>query len=188
MRALVIAAMAVALATPVAAQDTASDYREAYTRLFGDREADNLAAAEVSLGLLRTIAGTWVNAGQINRGPELDVDNLQRDCDFVGTRISNAGDYGFTTQTLRRGEPVGGVSTYMFATGGYYVYVTDLNGFLDEVLPNTTRESLPPQQILGLLQSGHSGYARVEMVGPDVLVIDSLSATAMVLVRCPDAG
>lgn len=180
-----IAATAVALATPVAAQDMASDYREAYTRIWGEAEVSAVAAAEIGLSILPTIAGTWIDAGFLMRGADLDADLVTSGCGFTPLVITNVGDYGFQTEMTRRGEPTGDVRTYMFSTGSYYSFLTDLNGYLGTLTAGQELSNFSTEQVLGWLQSGTSGVARVEAVGHDVLMIDSPNGASMVLVRCP---
>lgn len=183
---VVMAAMAVAMATPVAAQDAVADAREAYTGIWGDGEATAVAAAEVGLSILPTIAGAWIDVAPGPRGPEeIDADFIAGVCGIRPITISNVGDYGFQLEMTRRGEPTGDVRTYMFATGSYYSFITDLNGFLGTLTGDRELTEFPEQLVLAWLQSGTSGIARVEAVGPDVLVVDSPTAGAMILVRCP---
>lgn len=181
---LVIAAMAVAIATPVVAQDMAGDFREAYTRTYGEGPPGALSAAEVGLSILPTIAGNWLRGDIIAEQPDLDLDQLAQFCDGpFSIRIENAGNFGFTTETIRRGEGQGDLRTFMFASGRYFGFVSDLDGVVDRLFGSGASATAAPSQILDLV-SGTSGMARVEMVGSDVLMIDSPTAAPMIFVRC----
>lgn len=183
---LAIAAMAVALATPVAAQDTTADFRAAYISTYGDSDPVPIAAAEVGLGVLSTIAGIWLQTDFAMEGPELDLETLAQGCAFRPIAISNIGTFGFQTEPLVRGEPSGNVRTYMFTMGRYYSFVTDLDGLAARLFGDRDLSIMSPRDYAPVIISpGNSGYARVEMIGPDVLLVDSPTAGAMILVRCP---
>ncbi len=186
MRTLATALMAVAFATPVLAQDTAADFREAYISTYGERAPEALSADEIGLSVLSTIAGTWIVADLTMNGPDLDPEMLAGGCGFTPLVITNAGNFGFQTESLVRGELAGDVRTYMFTRGRYYSFVTDLNGLATRFFGDQDLSNMDPQQYApALFSPANSGFARVEFVGPDVLLMDSPTAGVRILMRCP---
>lgn len=181
---LAIAAMAVALATPVAAQDTSADFREAYTRVYGDRAPEIISAAEEGLGILSTIPGTWTRANDLMQGPDFDPEVISNGCLFRSIQITTVGDYSFRTEWFNREDPTGRTQSYTFRAGLYYTFTSDLNGLLNMLSGGRELTEFPPQQVLGWMHST-SGVARVEGIGPDVVMIDSPNASPQILVRCP---
>lgn len=183
---LAIAAMGIALAAPVAAEDTSADFRDAYVRTYGERAPEALSAAEVGLGVLASVAGTWLQADFAMEGPDLDPEMLAGGCGFRPIAITNVGNFGFQTEPLVRGEPSGNVRTYMFTMGRYYSFVTDLNGLAARLYRDRDLSIMDLQELAPvILSAANSGYARVELMGPDVLMMDSPTSGAMILVRCP---
>lgn len=177
--------MLLALAAPVAAQNASADFATAYTRVYGDGPPDGVSAAATGLATLQTVAGHWIPGARVFEQPQLAPDTLARMCaDGVGLQIDRAGTYGFTLQSLRRGTPEGDIRTFMFATGRYFTTITDLDAHLARLLGNRDPSDVPPQMLLGMM-GGTSGIARVELVGDDVLLIDSANFRPMILVRCP---
>lgn len=178
--------MVAALATPVTAQDTAADFRDAYISTFGERAPEVLSAAEVGLEVLSTIAGTWVPGDLLMNGPDFDPEMLARGCGFSPIVITNVGNFGFQTEPLVRGEPSGNTRTYMFTAGRYYSFVTDLNGLAERLFRDRDLAIMSLRELSPIIaSSANAGVARVELVGPDVLMMDSPTAGAMILVRCP---
>lgn len=178
--------MAVALAAPVAAQDSVSDFGNAFTQAYGDGAAEPLAARLRGLDILADVEGSWIDAGLVMNGPAYDAELAVQACSFIQTVISPEGSFGFTLETSRGGELQGDRTTFVFNSGSYFTYITDLDGLAMQLFQTDDPLSLEPEMLGStILASGVSGIARVELVGPDVVLIDSPTAAPMVLTRCP---
>lgn len=181
-----VAAMGVALAAPVAAQDVASDFSNAFTQAYGSGAAEPASARLRGLSIIADLEGNWIDAGQVMNGAAYDAALAEQSCSFIYRVIATDGAFRFTLETSRRGELQGDQTEFVFNSGSYFTYVTDLDGVALRLFQTDDPLSLDP----GLLEStivapGMSGVARVELVGPDVVLIDSPTAAPMVLTRCP---
>jgi hypothetical protein len=102
-------------------------------------------------------------------------------------QIESDGDFGFTTRTVARDEAQADVSTYAFASGMYFARVTNLNGLAERLFRDRDLTQMDPSMLLStLFQSNRQGFARVDLIASDVLVIESVAGPAMVLTRCLD--
>jgi hypothetical protein len=182
---VLLAAMAVALTTSVAAQDLDADFAEAFLRTFGEAEPDPMAFNEAGLSVLPVIAGNWTDAGPVMRTSTLDADLLALVCGQAQFVISLVDDDGFQVELSVDGQMSGHTLTYTFSTGRYFTYAVDRVGFMTAVMRDADTAGFPPDQVTAWMMSGWAGVSRVEAVGPDVIMIDSPHWPPQILVRCP---
>lgn len=172
------------LANPVAAQDVAEDYREVYTQTYGTGLPDRAATAAVGLGVLPLLIGSWAQADAFAENADLDHDAVSSACLFTPIFITADGAFGFQLEHTRRDGPRGNSRRFSHVSGRYFQFVTDLDGLLNILTGGRPLEEFPPRQVVDWL-SNTSGMARIEMVSPDVVLIDSPDVPPMILVRCP---
>ncbi len=184
MRALLAAALL--LASPVAAQDVATDFSDTYARIYGDHAPEPRAARLHGLSTLDTIDGTWIDAALVMHGPTFDPALAAEACSFIHTVITRHGSFGFTTQTSRSGALLTDTRTYIFYSGNYFTFTTDLDGIATRLFGERNPATLEPHILDStILTPSASGLARVELTGTDVLMIDSPTANPQILTRCP---
>ena len=186
MRALSLVLAAGLSVAGTAHADMAADYAAAYRSIYGEGEADRMAASLRGLAILAGIEGDWAPADLVSNSPVLDTDRVTRGCEMAGRRVTRDGSMGFTIETVSRGELQGDIVRYAFAGGVHFASLADLDGRFNRLFPNQAIGTFPPERLLGtVITPVNHALTRVTMPGPDVLLLEPVGAGAMILTRCP---
>jgi hypothetical protein len=129
--------------------------------------------------MLTDLTGTWINAGQLSAGPELNLDYLSRACERSISKFERRGVLGFAL--IRQSQDLSVSANFSYIFGRAFQVSVDpdqMQNFLG--IPEDRR---PFQSVY----TNPAGFGVVSVFHPSplTLVIQPMVGTADIYVRCP---
>lgn len=171
--------------TSVAAADVADDYRRAFAEVYPGDRSNAVEATLRGIDMIPQLEGDWAAAYLLMSDDDYSRRMIERGCETIPITITQVSPLEFTlTYNLRDGS---NYSTRFANIGGrYFQPLADMSERIHVFGSGTPFEDMPDDRIIAtFLDPSNHAVTRLELHGPDVLVLEPVGGQPSILARCP---